>query len=489
MAQVEQVTNQRQLDESHLQNESTRRKKILDAWNNFTDLFGSKIPEDILAVSHDRINRIIEHHSILDEAERRRPITGAFAIHTRHSANQHLSHEERRYLNDARRVIPALDEDYGVTYDAIDDLWHTLGAFEVGRVKGTLPDLEKTIEVTLVSVPITPNGLLKAMANPNKTEGYKNAKDYARPGITDAIDLALNIAAKNNPKHNDGSPITIGLGETLASLTRHGRDLSDNYSSDQLRIVTGHNTTTAAIIEHANAIASEKGKPLSEQTITVIGANGSICTAVVEVLAELGVGQLVLHDIDDAQHNISKALISKAQDLELRYPNLKNRITTLFGEGEYNAAFENADIGITAASSAEPFLGINRELDGRFTKTGQILHVIDDGQPANVTAPFKYSKEQGTGIAINDSATYATRWPTVRLPDNWTRSFDYGLYGGEWPCLTEVIISHTPEGKQIETTGPTTVDRVKQTLALLHKYGIKVGQPESWGRIYDPTSR
>ena len=86
---------------------------------------------------------------------------------------------------------------------------------------------------------------------------------------------------------------TIGLGALSASMTRGGEYLVDKV---KIGITTGHAYTTLVIIQTVEEIARRKGVNLKEKTVAVLGAAGLMGNPCSKLLAQTGVGRLLVID-------------------------------------------------------------------------------------------------------------------------------------------------------------------------------------------------
>jgi predicted amino acid dehydrogenase len=81
----------------------------------------------------------------------------------------------------------------------------------------------------------------------------------------------------------------VGLGAYTSVVTRNGRDLQ----ALGVPLTTGNGYTAAAAVEAVQRAARERGVPLAEATVAVVGATGSVAGAMARALAPR-VGRLVL---------------------------------------------------------------------------------------------------------------------------------------------------------------------------------------------------
>ena len=359
-------------------------------------------------------------------------------------ANSAFLIHSRRYedcdpeLDDAGRCFPVLSQKYGVPDALVDKIWNLLPPFRVGKIAGTMPNGAE-IDCALISVPLTTTRLYNAKSFTERTK-------YGIEKASEAVDLARKLGAQ-----------TIGLGETLASLTIHGKELRKAYPKEQfpeLEFVTGHTFTTYYIRRWAEEAASMKGLELKDATVTILGANGSIGTAMMELLAEKGVKKLILHD----QEGKEKAIEKKAG----AFPQLDGKTEiTHGGNKNLKAACENADIIVSGVAEKRPIIKVED------IKPGTIF--IDDSQPPI----FLREVAEQAGVTL--------LWVVGKLPLGIDRTFDYGI-DGEWGCAMEVVAKQALGPSSFEGIGPVNAERVRKAEEIATTLGYELPFPQSFGK-------
>lgn len=397
--------------------------------------YETEVPQDVWAKSSDIIDRAFEEFSALEEV-RGMAATSAFLVHTRRNrVNSAETDDESRQLDDSARCLPILDPQYGIKEKEVELLWNSLPPFKVGEVNGVLNG--KEIKCAIISVPITPYGLESCDSATKRT-------NYTRPRISQAAILAEKMGAK-----------IIGLGETLASLTMHGKKLQEQFP--ERKVTTGHAFTAHFMNEWTKLAAREQGTEIAKSCVTIIGANGAIGSAITKVLLEEGVGELRLHD----NENMTGALRKKAEEIEKENPSLTKKIKVTGGNQKLKEACQGSKIVLVAASTSGPFIK-SEHLD-----PGTI--VINDSQPPGITR--KEAKK----------AKATTLWVVGSLPQGVKNTFNSGLIGGaDWTCLLEVL-AHEVFPEAFEAVGPVTVERVRKAKEMARDLGMGLPQPQSWG--------
>ncbi len=401
------------------------------------DKYKGTIPENVWNESISIIDKAFRENENPSETA-----TSAFFVHTRRyrKTNVNVDGEVFKHLDDSTRCLPILDPKHGMTEEDVELLWNSMPPFKVGEVKGTLNG--KDIKCAIISIPITPYAL-------EQHNGTASRVNYARSRIIQAAELAKRMGAK-----------TVGLGETLASLTDHGTKLKEKVSD--VAVVTGHDFTTDFMNEIYNQTARDLDIDPRESQTTVIGAFGSIGTAMTEVLLAEGVRKFHLHDrkimitaLEKRKNEILERADGRGKKL---YPNAQIEITG--GDDQLKKACEGSKIVLVAASAPEPFIKAEHVDPGTV--------IINDSQPPSMT-----SKEAKRGRA-------KTIWVVGKLPDGFKNTFNYGLVGNaEWTCLLEVIA--TDAGGYTAETGRVTLERATCAREARRKLKIGLASPQSWG--------
>lgn len=404
------------------------------AWAEILRKYDNLIPPDALYETSLRLDKAMRDYMgpkefIANSSD------AAFLIHTRRVENS------EQYLDDPGRCFPALRMEYNIPYDAIEEFWNLLPPFEVGKIKGALPTGE-AVNVSLISVPLTPQKLEEAA----KMKRFGGAQEYARPIIQEAVAFAQRIGAT-----------TIGLGETLASLTDHARFLHKQFP--ELTFATGHAFTTYYMNEWIKYAAVLQEKDITKVPVTILGAFGSIGSSITELLAEQGVGKLILHDVTERVSRLKK----NAEVLEGKYPYMRGRIqVTEGGDENLEKACKSASIIAVATSNAEPFLHA-RHLNPKSI-------IVNDSQPPGIT--FEEAQK----------AQSISPWVVGKLPEGIENTFEYGLLpGSEWTCALEVIAKSVTNG-EFETVGAVTRERVKKVGEITRRLGFRMPEPQCFGK-------
>lgn len=396
------------------------------------------IPPEIWNESLFRIKKVFTDFNA-PESELRGRATSAFLIHTRRNGNGNgdgdVGSAEFKHLDDSTRAFPIFDPKYGITEKDAEFLWNSLPPFEVGKVTGFFG--EKKITCALISIPITPQVLTDCKSSTERI-------NLARPRIYQGAKLARKMGAN-----------ILGLGETLASLTMHGKKLQEQFP--EVRITTGHALTTHFMYEWTKFAAEAMKIKISDSAITIIGANGAIGSAIMDILLKEGVGELRLHD----KNNMIGALNRKVKEIEEQYPRLKGKVKVTGEDENLREACRGSRLVLVASSAPRPFIKSEHLDPGTF--------VINDSQPPGITR-----KEA-------QNANSMTLWTVGSLPPGFKNTFNSGLISAEWTCLLESLALEAYGLEMPETTGPVTLERVERAGEIAKKAGMRLADPQSWG--------
>lgn len=431
-----------------LRNSLHKEGQVLTAFDQLVR--GHNIPQEQVQASRQRIRKAFEESRMSPQELRARypGVTSAFLVHTRtmESPDGYLPE-----LDDTRRVLPALDRAYGLDPQKIRTIWEHMPSFVAGQMLGTITDQQgqaKPVNCAIISVQITPDGLMDA----KKDGGFSGPSKYAQGAIHQAARLGTNL----------GAEIT-GLGEVLATLTNHGRSLQ--AESPDMKFTTGHAFTTLLIWKWTEKAAELKGKDLSELTLMINGANGSIGKSTLGVLGEKA-GRLLLHEQDESRAHalrnaIDKGKLPDSQGLKEKME--RGEIEFSWGEEMLAVSCKKADI-ITSSVTAYNHIRAEHLKPGTF--------IVDDSQPPSV---LREEAEKAGAYVF---------WVVGHLPGI-VRTFDYGLReGGEWGCAMEAMIGQATGFNHV---GPVTKETVLQAEQLAHHYFAGVAEPQSFGRpVFDP---
>lgn len=211
--------------------------------------------------------------------------------------------------------------------------------------------------------------------------------------------------------HKKGVRI-IGLGALTASLSRGGIDLAD--AQEGMGFTTGRAYTVKTVTDYVKDVIREFAFDKERVVIGIVGAAGSIGSGCAEHLAEWGVNNFLLIDLERKLG----ALEAKIADIHDAVSHTRLSIKKSHHVRDINTA----DIIITATNAPEVVL------EASDLKLGAII--INDAQPSDIS-PDVYDRDD---VLVIEGGVIKT--PGVRT------HFNFGLAHHEeaFCCLGEVLI-------------------------------------------------
>jgi len=200
----------------------------------------------------------------------------------------------------------------------------------------------------------------------NSTEQLLNNHKLRKAKILQCARLAEKLGAQ-----------IVGMAGLIAFFGKGGYFLSEQFP--HVGFTTGHAYTIANILEIAKASTKRAGLSLTEATVAIVGAAGSIGSGCAKLFAQLGVPRLILIDIlwQEQLETVVAAVRAINQQIQVTAsPRLQ--------------AMRAADLSVVATNSPRTII------DPDFLKPGAI--VIDDSFPKNV--PETITKARDDIIAV-----------------------------------------------------------------------------------------
>lgn len=244
----------------------------------------------------------------------------------------------------------------------------------------------------------------------------------------------------------------IGLGSLSSPVMNGGIDLAGKYGV----FVTNGNALTAGVtLLGIKKIAEKRKITLSQSTIAIVGATGSVGQAVAKLLIrDCFVTNMVI--IGRTPSNIA------ALTEELKKINGKINIvqSTKISDIKYS------DIIVTATSSSEVLI------ESKFLKKGAVIY--DVTQPQNVS---KSIKEERKDVLVIDGGI-------VKLPKNITYNLNMGIpKGTAFACFSETMLLGAEGVDEDFSIGKVKLKQVDYILKIAQKYGFKLAPLTSWGEL------
>ena len=261
-----------------------------------------------------------------------------------------------------------------------------------------------------------------------------------RRRVSQAVDRAVSLGAD-----------VVGLGALTATVTAGGAALRDRADI----AVTNGNTFTAAIVEDQIRmllphVSSASGRP----HIAIVGATGSVGTAVTRLLArDSGGARLTL--IARTAPRVTSLAAAIADDVEVAVAHTID-------------AVREADLVVLLTASADTLVGPEH--------VGRGAVVLDATQPRNTSPDLATARPD---VMVVDGGVVSI--PSLRLVGG-----DIGLPDGRsYACFAETaILALTGRTGHFSLGNPTLdqIDDIRDRAADLSPLGFRAADPTSFGR-------
>ena len=292
--------------------------------------------------------------------------------------------------------------------------------FPVCKIKGLTDKNNNKIYGAFIAVPADAEFLLK-----NRKKALKK--------IINSIKLGINLGAEY-----------FGLGALSASLSGNGIYLDFLKKKYNIVITTGHSYTCWNITQNVYDIINYFKKDISQLTLAIVGADGSIGSTCFDIL----------------KNDFKKIIL-----IDKKYNEAKWKNKYLFYSNNI-FDIDNADV-IIAATNA-PYSIIN---DDKFIKKNAIL--IDDAQPINISKNVLDKRHDliviEGGVSHHDKVSYKL-------------NLNFVDKGDIFSCLAEVMILSISTKKEFAILGKTNPTLVNQLGILGENLGFRRAKFRSFGR-------
>jgi len=275
-----------------------------------------------------------------------------------------------------------------------------IGPVPVARINGIKPT-----KGLIISLPITAEYMLKEKAE-------------AKKKVVQAIKYAKKRGAK-----------IIGLGSLTSPVVGGGVDVAGRYG---VRITNGNALTAYMTMGGIKESADKLGINLSESTVAVVGATGSIGQAVSKLLVrDYEVAELVVIGRTPENVDALRAEIKKIN------PN-----ANIVARTDMNIV-STADVVVVATSASGAIMG------SEHLKKDALVYDIT--QPQNVPESIR---EERPDVVVVDGAI-------VQLPEGVSFKFNLGIPPQTtFACMAETIIL-AAENLNYDSVGKVTIDQVE----------------------------
>ncbi|MGM0446293.1 MAG: shikimate dehydrogenase [Bacillota bacterium] len=246
----------------------------------------------------------------------------------------------------------------------------------------------------------------------------------------------------------------VGLGSFTSVVGKKGVTVAKNSN---IPITTGNSYTVATAIEGTKLAAKKMGLKLADETVTVIGANGSIGKTVSRLMAkDVNRLQLVSRDMNKLE-KLKKSIKSENKDIEISYTdNIKDSL-------------KRSKIIITVTGAVESLIDAEDLLSGSI--------VCDVARPRDVAKDV--GKKRNDILVIEGGI--------VNIPGDVNFNFNFGVPGqNAYACMAETMLL-TLESKfeSFSLGSDIYISKVKEINRLAKKHGFKLAGLRSFGTLLD----
>lgn len=269
-------------------------------------------------------------------------------------------------------------------------------------------------------------------------------RDSAKKEVIKALKFSKKCGAK-----------IMGLGALTSPVVGGGIDLVDKFG---MLITNGNALTASMAVEGIEKLIGENKKSNQNFTVAVVGATGSIGSAISTLVAKNKlVNTLILMGrTEEKLVNLENAISADLSGAEAR-PHMR-RSTEL-------TCLSEADLVVVSTSASGAII------QGSFLKKDAIVYDIT--QPKNTSRAVAIERPD---VTIIDGAL-------VKLPDGVGYHFDSGLPDGvTFSCLAETMILAAEDTERNFSVGNVNINNIEVISNLAKVYNVVASPFLSWGK-------
>jgi predicted amino acid dehydrogenase len=246
----------------------------------------------------------------------------------------------------------------------------------------------------------------------------------------------------------------VGLGSFTSVVGEKGITVEKNSKTP---ITTGNSYTVATAIEGTKLAAKKMDLKLTDETVSVIGANGSIGKTVSRLVAkDVTRLQLISRNMNKLK-NLKKTIESENKDIEISYTdNIKDGL-------------KRSKIIITVTGAVESLIKAEDLLSGSV--------VCDVARPRDVAKDVGNKRDD---ILVIEGGI-------VKIPGDVNFNFNFGVPGqNSYACMAETMLLTLESKFESFSLGPDIyISKVKEINRLAKKHGFKLAGLRSFGTLLD----
>lgn len=246
----------------------------------------------------------------------------------------------------------------------------------------------------------------------------------------------------------------VGLGSFTSVVGKKGISVANNTN---IPVTTGNSYTVATAIEGTKLAAKKMDLNLSEETITVIGANGSIGKTVSRLIAkDIKKLQLVSRNLEKLKI-LKDTIKSENTNIDVSYSN------------NIKESLKRSKIIITVTGAVESLIKAEDLLSGSV--------VCDVARPRDVAKDVANKRDD---ILVIEGGI-------VNIPGDVNFNFNFGVPGqNAYACMAETMLLTLESKFESFSLGPDIyISKVKEVNQIAKKHGFKLAGLRSFGTLLD----
>lgn len=246
----------------------------------------------------------------------------------------------------------------------------------------------------------------------------------------------------------------VGLGSFTSVVGDKGITIAKN---SDIPVTTGNSFTVATAIDGTKLAAKKMGLDFKEETVTIIGANGSIGKTVSRIIAgDTNQLKLVSRDLEKLKR-LKNQIQSENSNIKVSYTD------------QIKKAIKESRIIITASGAVKTLIDPNDLLSGAV--------VCDVARPRDVAQ--NVGKKRGDILVIEGGI--------VSIPGKVNFNFNFGVKGqNAYACMAETMLLTLEERYTDYSLGPDIeIEKVRETKKIAKKHGFKLAGLRRYGKLID----
>ena len=265
-------------------------------------------------------------------------------------------------------------------------------------------------------------------------------------------EFVINKIIKTVKKCRKAGSDIVGLGSFTSVVGDKGITISKNVD---IPVTTGNSYTVATAIEGTKLAVNKMGMDINNETISVIGANGSIGKTVSRLIAK-DINKLILVSRNLKKLKSLKKLIEReSDDIEVTYTD------------QIKEALDVSRIVITVSGAVETLFSPKELLSGSV--------VCDVARPRDVAHNVNGQRKD---VLVIEGGI-------VKIPGEVNFNFNFGVKApNAYACMAETMLLTLESKFTNYSLGPDIeINKVKEIKNIAQKHGFKLAGLRSYGGL------